>query len=236
VDDPVALCADAVAGWHESWLTALGLRSETDAEAWRALDAAPPMYFGAIALRPDARADAVVRAHGSVCDPWQGLDLEPLGFRVWRRDPWYLRAPTPAPADAPPELEIARVMNARDVEEFELVSVRGFTTEDATVEPGTIHPAAALNDPRMVLWLGRVDGRSVGAAMSYVTDRAVGIFGVTTVTSARRRGYGTALTCAAMLKETGLPSVLASTRDGERMYQRLGFDRIGELAIWIRDR
>jgi ribosomal protein S18 acetylase RimI-like enzyme len=236
VDDPVALCADAVAGWHESSLTALGLRSESDTDAWRALDAAPPMYFGAIALRPDARADAVVRAQGSVCDPWQALDLEPLGFRVWRRDPWYLRAPTPAPVDAPPELEIVRVTSAREVGEFELVSVRGFTTEDAAVEPGTIHPPSVLSDPRMVLWLGRVDGRSVGAAMSYVTDRAVGIFGVTTVTSARRRGYGSALTCAAMLTETRLPSVLASTREGKRIYERLGFERVGELAIWIRDR
>jgi predicted GNAT family acetyltransferase len=70
--------------------------------------------------------------------------------------------------------------------------------------------------------------------MSYKTDHAVGIFGVTTIASARRRGYGAALTSAAMLSDTGLPSVLASSKDGERLYERLGFQRVGELSIWIR--
>ena len=51
--DPVALCADAVAGWHTAWLAALGLRSATEAGAWRALDPPPHIYFSAITLRPD---------------------------------------------------------------------------------------------------------------------------------------------------------------------------------------
>jgi ribosomal protein S18 acetylase RimI-like enzyme len=235
VKDPVALCADAVAGWHEACLTALGLRSEADVKAWRALDAPPQMYFTGITLRPDAPADAVAAVPGSVCDSWQVLDLAPFGFRVWRRDPWFHRAPGAAPVEMTPELEIVRVRTAPEVEEFEAVSVRGFANEDATIEPATIHPPAILAEPRMVLWVGRVDGRPVGAAMSYVTGEAVGIFGVTTVASARRRGYGAALTCAAMLAETGLPSVLASSRAGESLYQRLGFDRVGELSIWIRE-
>jgi hypothetical protein len=232
--DPVALCAEAVAGWHRAWLAALGLRCETDVDAWRALDAAPQMYFAGITLRRDTPADAVATVHGSVCDSWQTLDLKPFGFRVWRRDPWFRRVPEAPPAPAPPGLEIVRVTTAAEVEEFEAVSVRGFANEDATIEPATIHPATILAEPQMVLWLGRVDGRPVGAAMSYVTGEAVGIFGVTTVASARRRGYGAALTCAAMLVDTGLPSVLASSRDGERLYERLGFERVGELSIWIR--
>ena len=85
----------------------------------------------------------------------------------------------------------------------------------------------------MVLWLGRVDGTPVGAAMSYRTDEAVGIFGVTTVASARGRGYGTALTRAAILPETNLPAVLAPSPEAERLYERLGFRRVGELRIWV---
>jgi predicted GNAT family acetyltransferase len=86
----------------------------------------------------------------------------------------------------------------------------------------------------MVLWLGRVDGKPVGASMGYRTDHAVGVFGVTTIASARRRGYGAALTAAAMLPDTGLPTVLASSKDGEQLYERLGFQRVGELSIWIK--
>ena len=136
--------------------------------------------------------------------------------------------------ETPPELEIVRVSTAAEVEELEAVSVRGFGNESATIEPGTIHPPEILDEPRMVLWLGRVDGKPVGAAMSYRTDEAVGIFGVTTIASMRRRGYGTALTRAAMLVETGLPSVLAPSPEGEGVYRRLGFEPVGELRIWSR--
>jgi len=234
VRNPVALCAAAAAGWHAAWLASLDLRSEADVEAWRAVDAPPQMCFGAITLRPDTPAAAVVPSPGSICDSWQGLDLEPFGFRVWRRDPWFYRPPSPPPISVPSELELVRVTTEAEVEELEAVSVRGFGTEDATIEPGTIHPPSILADPGMVLWLGRVDGKPIGAAMSYKTDHAVGIFGVTTIASARRRGYGAALTCAAMLSDTGLPSVLAASKDGESLYERLGFQRVGELSIWIK--
>jgi hypothetical protein len=56
---------------------------------------------------------------------------------------------------------------APPVDEFEAVSVRGFGNEDASVAVGAAHPAT------------------------------IGVFGVTTVASARRRGYGTAMTRAA---------------------------------------
>ena len=118
--DPVALCADAAAGWHSAWLTALGLRSGADAAAWRALDRPPHIYFSAITLRPDTPAEAV------------------------------------------------------------------------------------------------------------------GIFGVTTIASVRRRGYGSALTRAAMLVDSGLPAILAPSPEGEGVYRRLGFERVGELRIWSR--
>lgn len=233
--DPVALCADAVAGWHAAWLTALGLRSAADADAWRALDRAPHIYFSAITLRPDTPAEAVADTAGAVCDSWLTIDLEPFGFRDWRHEPWFLCALSePSNHETPPELEIVRVATGEEVEELEAVSVRGFGNEDDTIEPGTVHPPAILDDPRMALWLGRVEGKPVGAAMSYCTDEAVGIFGVTTIASMRRRGYGTALTRAAMLVDTGLPSILAPSPEGEGVYRRLGFEHVGELRIWSR--
>jgi ribosomal protein S18 acetylase RimI-like enzyme len=235
VKDPVALCADAVAGWHGGWLTALGLRSSTDADAWRALDPPPHIYFRAITLRPDAPVETVADATGAVCDSWETIDLAQSGFRDWRREPWFLHTPSEPSADeTPAELEIVRIATAQEVEELEAVSVRGFGNEDDTIEPGTIHPPAILDDPRMVLWLGRVEGEPVGAAMSYRTDEAVGIFGVTTIASMRRRGYGSALTRAAMLVDTGLPSILAPSPEGEGVYRRLGFEQVGELRIWSR--
>lgn len=232
--DLVPLCARADAAWHASWLRALGCRSADDGKVWRALDPPPYIYFAAITLAPDVPEEAVASVQGSICDSWQSLELEPHGFRVWRRDPWYHRVAGTFSVPAPPELEIVRVSTDAEVLELEDVSVRGFGGEDARVEPGSIHPPAILDDPRMTLFLGRVDGVAVGASMGYRADDVVGVFGVTTLASARRRGYGTALTGAAMLTDTGLPAILASSAEGEPLYRRLGFARVGELSIWVK--
>lgn len=235
MNDPVALCAEASAAWHSSWLTALGVPWERDPGVWRAL--APPhfIYFAAITLQPETPADAVIDAPGAICDNWQALDLEPLGYTVFRREPWFFRGAGPAPGEVPAELEIVRVRDQDEVAEFELVSVRGFGHEDATIARGTMHPASVLEDPAMAMFLGRVDGKPVAAAMGNVTDAAVGVFGVTTIASARGRGYATALTRAAMLTESGLPAVLAPSEEAQSMYLKLGFEPVGELTIWIRE-
>lgn len=230
--DPVSLCAEAYAGWHESWLTALGLRSERADGIWRALERPPYIYLAAITLEPDVPTEAVAEVPGSVGDVWQTLELQAHGFHVWRTESWFYRQPGPAPDTTPPELEVVRVRTPEDVAEFEAVSVRGFGSEDDTIEPGTFHPPSGLDDDAMHMFTGRVDGRPVAAAMGYVLDDAVGVFGVATVASARQRGYGTALTRAAMLTDTGLPAVLAPSPQAANMYRRLGFEPVGALSIW----
>jgi ribosomal protein S18 acetylase RimI-like enzyme len=234
VREALELCANASADWHTAWLNALGIPSEKNSDVWLALTRPPQIYFGAITLRAETRERSVLGAPGSICDNWQALSLGEHGFRVWRTEPWFLRPAGEPPADPPTDLELVQVTTEREVEEFEAVSVRGFQDEDATIDAGTIHPPAILADERMVMFLGRSGGRAVGAAMGYRTDDAVGVFGVTVVASARRRGHGTALTRAAMLPETGLPAVLAPSAEGERLYKRLGFARVGELTIWSR--
>ena len=237
----VAFCADVVAAWHASWLAALGLRSERSDSVWRAVDAPPFIYFGAIALAPDVSATAVSETQGTVCDSWSTLDLEPFGFverdRYGRaataREPWFVRPAGPIPAGAvPPELEVVRVSTPAEVAEFERVSVRGFGGDDAAVETGSLHPASILDDPRMTMLTGRVGGDAVAAAMSYRTDAVVGIYGVTTVASARGRGYGSALTRA--LIDPVVPASLSPSPEAENLYRRLGFEQVGALRQWQR--
>jgi ribosomal protein S18 acetylase RimI-like enzyme len=234
--DPVVLCAETAARWHASWLTALGLRWERDTDGWRALDRPPLIYFAGITLRPEAGTETIRGVPGSICDSWQNLDLGADGFRVWRRDPWFYRPAGDLPElPDPPELELVTVSNAEDVYEFEAISVRGFGGESDSVDPGTYHPPSVLADGAMKMFMGRVEGQAVAAAMGYRTDDAVGVFGVTTLASARRRGYGTAVTRAAMLTESGLPAILAPSKEGEGLYARIGFTQVGELSIWIKE-
>jgi hypothetical protein len=167
-----------------------------------------------------------------VLDAWCTLDLEPFGYTAHHLEPWFFRPPEPfAGEDDPDELEVERVVEpVGSAIEFEDVSVRGFAGEDASVPPGSVHPP--ISDPRMTLWIGRVDGTAVGAAMSYRTDDVVGVFGVTTIASARGRGYGSALTRRSLLLDTGLPAILGPSPEAERMYRRLGFQRVGEARHW----
>jgi GNAT superfamily N-acetyltransferase len=231
--DAVTLSADAAAAWHAAWLTALGLRSERRDGVWRALDSPPVIYWTAITLAPDVPAAAVADAQGTICDAWSALELGDAGFAVRMREPWFVRPPGELFGEsAPAGLEIAHVSTPAEVEEFELVSVRGFETEDASIEAGAIHPPTILADPRMTMLTGRVDGRAVAAAMSYRTDAAVGIYGVTTVASARGRGYASALTRA--LIDPSLPASLSPSPEAESLYRRLGFERAGELRVWQR--
>ncbi len=234
--DEAALAVEACVGWHDSWLRAFGLRTERDIDAWRLLDQPPQAwYFTAITRRPEARPDALSGARGMVCDAWSRLDLEPFGFERRDSEPWFFRPSSPlGPAEEPPELDIVRARTPQEVEEFEAVSVRGFESEGARIEVGTAHPATILDDPGMTSWIGRVAGRPVAAAMSYRTDGAVGVFGVTTIASNRNRGYGTAMTRVAILDDSGLPSVLAPSPEGENLYRRLGFRPVGELRKWWR--
>ena len=234
MSDPVRLGARAYAGWHTSWLTALGLRSERVDGFWRALDRPPVIYLAGITLDPGVPSESLAAVPGSVGDAWETLDLRRFGFRVWRREPWFYRAPGSLPTTPPSDLEIARVETPDEVFEFEAVSVRGFGNEDDVIEPGTWHPPTILGDDAMHMFIGRVDGRAVAASMGYVRHDVVGVFGVATVASARRRGYGAALTRAAMLTDKGLPSVLAPSEEGESMYRSLGFESVGGLTIWSR--
>jgi len=135
------------------------------------------------------------------------------------------------PGREPDELAVDRADPA-DLAEFEAVSLRGFAGEGHSVPPGSIHPPNA--DPRMTFWLGRVAGEAVCAAMSYETDLAVGIFGVTTIAAARGRGYATAVMRRAILLETGKPAVLNTDNDvAMRVYERLGFQRVGDCPWWV---
>jgi hypothetical protein len=227
----IARSADVAAAWHSAWLTALGLRFERSDRVWRALDAPPFIYWTAITLDESATAADLAGARGTVCDAWSAIDLEPHGYAATARDPWFHRPPGPLVEPAPPELEVVHVRSPAEAEEFERTSLRGFADdEERELETGSIHPASILTDRRMTMLTGRVHGRPVAAAMSYRVEDMVGIYGVTTVPSARRRGYGTALT--ATLIDASVDASLSPSAMAQGIYRQLGFEHVGELTMW----
>jgi ribosomal protein S18 acetylase RimI-like enzyme len=85
-----------------------------------------------------------------------------------------------------------------------------------------------------VAWEGDV---SVGAGIAYEVAGTVGIYGVSVIPSARRRGIGAAITvaCARAFPEAEIAWLQASDM-GLGMYEHLGFRRVADWEVWVRPR
>lgn len=87
-------------------------------------------------------------------------------------------------------------------------------------------------DAAEVHFLGLVDGEPVGTASLLTAGGAAGIYNVTTVERARRRGIGAALTATAVAvgRERGMEvATLQASTMGRPVYERLGFRFVSDL-------
>lgn len=101
---------------------------------------------------------------------------------------------------------------------------------------GAVLPRAFIRDPSIRGVVGSVDGVPLTHAFVTVSDGAMGVYAVGTTESARRRGYGAAITWAAIAagREAWgeMPVVLQATEMGLPVYLKMGFREICRYAIW----
>lgn len=86
--------------------------------------------------------------------------------------------------------------------------------------------------------VGRLDGEDVATAMAFDHDGDCGIFNVSAVETARRRGFGTALTARLVRDgaERGCSTAsLQSTPMAERLYTAVGFEDLGRILEYTRE-
>jgi GNAT superfamily N-acetyltransferase len=101
---------------------------------------------------------------------------------------------------------------------------------------GVYQTIAALQPRPLWHFVATLDGAVVGQSLLFVTDGPLGVAGiydVGVVPAARNRGVGKAVVAAACRQaaKLGYAYVLLNAT-GERMYQQLGFTRIGEGWTW----
>lgn len=234
----VAAAAANLAAWHDLHLRALGHRTEWRDGLWLTPDRVPVIFFSAIAVRPGAAGEVVANVTGgaswtAACDPWSDLDLAGSGYEHLSDQPWMSRAPGQAEPDEPPsELVVTRVADVADLVLFEATAAQGF--DAGVVAPHTWHGPGVIADPRLAIWLGLVDGRPVSVAMGFREAGVLGIYGVATVPTMRRRGYGRALTAHALAAAPDIHAVLQPSSMAEPLYRRLGFRRFGAFRSWAR--
>lgn len=142
----------------------------------------------------------------------------------------------PGPGPTPAGLRIRRVEDPGDIGAVDRFVASSMEGDLASVEPfaATFRRLILEPEPRVVLFEGRIDGEIVAAAALFTGSGVAGIYGVVTAERARGRGYGGALTAAAMQegRRRGMTAaVLLASELGEPVYRRLGFRDVGQVRF-----
>lgn len=156
--------------------------------------------------------------------------LRGLGLEAGHAAPGMVRA-IPAAAPAPPRgLRVEHVRDRFALQAHVVALARGFGAVDGSAMEGVM-PSSLLEDDRVVCLNGHVNGAAEpsATAISVAAEGVAGIYGVTVQESARRRGFGAAMTWAAMAAAArqGLEAaVLQASPMGHPVYERMGFSQI----------
>jgi GNAT superfamily N-acetyltransferase len=135
---------------------------------------------------------------------------------------------------ASPELEIRRVTDAAGIDAHCQVVSAGFGSDPA-VALGTACPDL-LDRPECVVYVGYAQCEPVTSGLGWRTGRTIGVYSIATIKSARRRGYGAAMT--ARVVTDGVVAgcdvaALQASEMGRPIYERLGFRTVVRYAAYV---
>lgn len=190
-----------------------------------------------------AKAEAVFAPRGF---PWRVMlrrevaaeletELVDAGFREATRNPGMILTAPKAPAPSNAGLEIRQVTRAEDLERFQATAFRGFGLPP---ELGAkfITPQF-LELPGVRLVLGLVGGEPVCTSAVVMTGDLIGIWWVATLEAFRGRGFGEAITWAAVEAGRALGGTwagLGASALGRPVYARMGFEAPTEYVHFER--
>jgi ribosomal protein S18 acetylase RimI-like enzyme len=211
-----------VSGYGVFWANSVVGGALSEGEADRAIEESvsafrsagvPGLWTVTPLSAPEDLAERLV-AHGFVPDeplPWMAADLG----EVSRSGP-------------PAGLRIERVTNRRLHADWLTAMDRGFGMTAETVRMlDEIGGAAPVSDAGpWVRFVGDIEGQPVASSGLLLHSGVAGLFNVATLPAFRRRGYGTAMTNAALEHARGLGyrvAVLGTSELGRGIYERMGF-------------
>lgn len=135
---------------------------------------------------------------------------------------------------AAPELEIRQVTDAAGIDAHRQAMTAGFGSDPA-VALGTACPDL-LERRGCAVYVGYADGDPVVSGLGWRTGRTIGVYSIATIESARRRGYGAAMT--ARVVADGVVAgcdvaALQASEMGRPIYERLGFRTVVTYSAYV---
>jgi GNAT superfamily N-acetyltransferase len=168
---------------------------------------------------------------------WPTGDLRTYGWNLMGHPPVHLLPAGAVRRAVPAELRIEPVRDRAGLDAWERVAIDGYPLDALEgASPGALIPTGWLNEPRATFWVGWVGDEPVCASMAWTEHGINDVTMVATVPTARRRGYGEALTWCAAQADPALPAMLLSSDDGRPVYERMGFLPLLRLTLWYRAR
>jgi GNAT superfamily N-acetyltransferase len=137
-------------------------------------------------------------------------------------------------AHASPELDIRRVADAVGIDAHRQAVTAGFGS-DRAVALGTAC-LDLLDRPECVVYVGYAAGDPVVSGLGWRTGQTIGVYSIATIESARRRGYGAAMTARVVVDGVVAGcdvAALQASEMGRQIYERLGFRTVVRYTAYV---
>jgi ribosomal protein S18 acetylase RimI-like enzyme len=152
-------------------------------------------------------------------------EIRTRGWTVAEEEPAFVMPALPAPDGHHSELEVRRARDAAGLRTFTETAGAAFGTPPDLLEM-MMPPEASAVDPDLGYFVGYSDSRPAATAMMYRVGPTACIAGVAVLPEYRRRGFGTAVTAAAIAAGAAAGCTSAALRAGPMaigLYRRMGF-------------
>lgn len=125
---------------------------------------------------------------------------------------------------ATPGFEITQISDESGLEDWRAAVSSGFGAEPSVAQ--AMMGVGLLERPECAAYVGYLNGQPVTAGLGWQTGRTIGVYNIATIPTARRRGFGEAMT--ARVVDDGAAAgcdvaVLQASSMGRPIYERIGF-------------
>jgi hypothetical protein len=166
---------------------------------------------------------------------------EEIGLHRVSPEPWVPGMALDNAADAvrrapavPDGLVLVRAADQRTIDDHVQVAAEVFEMPAPLVL--VVLGEASWLDPAIAVYTGYHDGVPVAAGLGFRTGATIGIYNIATIASARRRGFGEAVTWRVIADGVAAgcdAAVLQASEMGMPVYERMGFRHVVGYTGWV---